>query len=409
VSSLPNSVKLGEVAHFIRGVTFKPEDVVPVGTEGSIGCMRTKNVQSELDTSDLWHISPSLVKRTEQYLQSGDVIVSSANSLNLVGKCCWVPELPYPSTFGGFVSVLRRSSERLDRRYLYRWFSSPRVQRTVRSFSRQTTNIANLNLSRCLELELPLPSLEEQERIVGLLDEADGLRDKRKQVTASLNELKQALFVDIFGSPVEQSTKWDSATLGVLASEFRYGTSRKSGNEGYPALRIPNVVGGSLDIANLKLVPATPAELARLRLKHGDLLFVRSNGNPDYVGRCAVFSEDLVSSSGYAPDSFIYASYLIRARLFLDKVDPTYAREFLLGPAGRRSLRSSCKTSAGQYNINIEGLSGIAIPMPPLALQQEFARRVASISDLRERSTQQTSELDRLFSTLQQRAFDGEL
>jgi type I restriction enzyme S subunit len=119
--------------------------------------MRTKNVQSDLDLSDVWGIPESFVKRDDQYLQTGDVLVSSANSWNLVGKCCWVPDLPWRATFGGFISVLRGDREKINPRYLYHWFSSPRIQTTVRSFGQQTTNISNLNVERCLRLALPLP------------------------------------------------------------------------------------------------------------------------------------------------------------------------------------------------------------------------------------------------------------
>ena len=89
------TVPLGDVASFIRGITFKPDDVVPVGSNGSVACMRTKNVQSELELSDVWGISDTFVKREDQYLAGGDLLVSSANSWNLVGKCCWVPVLPW--------------------------------------------------------------------------------------------------------------------------------------------------------------------------------------------------------------------------------------------------------------------------------------------------------------------------
>lgn len=112
--------------------------------------MRTKNVQATLDLSDVWATPRRLVSRGDQFLRKGDTLVSSANSWNLVGKCSWVPELPWEASFGGFVSALRPTSLRLDPRFLYRWFSSERTQAIARSFGRQTTNISNLNLQRCL-------------------------------------------------------------------------------------------------------------------------------------------------------------------------------------------------------------------------------------------------------------------
>ena len=91
---------LGDVADFVRGITFKPDDVVPMGTPGSVTCMRTKNVQAALDLSDVWGIPESFVKTPAKYLRQGDILVSTANSWNLVGKCCWVPSLPWAATFG---------------------------------------------------------------------------------------------------------------------------------------------------------------------------------------------------------------------------------------------------------------------------------------------------------------------
>ena len=193
---------LGDVASFIRGITFKPSDIVPVGSPGSVACMRTKNVQSELDLSDVWGIPESFVKRADQYLLTGDLLVSSANSWNLVGKCCRVPQLHWPATFGGFISVLRGDPSQIEARYLYNWFSSPRIQVTVRSFGQQTTNISNLNVGRCLRLCLPLPSLPEQRRIAEILDKADALRAKRRAALAHLDTLTQSIFLDMFGDPV---------------------------------------------------------------------------------------------------------------------------------------------------------------------------------------------------------------
>jgi type I restriction enzyme S subunit len=92
--SATQTVALGEVAEFVRGINFKPDDVVPTDTPDAVACMRTKNVQAELDLSDVWAVGQQFVKRDDQFLRTGDILVSSANSWNLVGKCCWIPDLP---------------------------------------------------------------------------------------------------------------------------------------------------------------------------------------------------------------------------------------------------------------------------------------------------------------------------
>ena len=213
-----NHEPLGNHAELIRGITFKPTDKCEVGDADSVVCMRTKNVQVTLDEDDLIAVPRSLVAGDKKMLRRGDVLVSSANSWNLVGKCCSVPELRYPATAGGFISILRPTNGTLDSDYLYRWFSSGDVQATVRSLANQTTNISNLSHKRTMQLEIPLPPLAEQKRIAGILDAADALRAKRREALAQLDSLLQASFVDLFGDPVTNPKGLRKASLGTVFS-----------------------------------------------------------------------------------------------------------------------------------------------------------------------------------------------
>ena len=94
---------LGEISRFVRGITFKPSDVLGPHERDveAVGVMRTKNVQAELDQSDVMRVPMAMVKRGDQILQAGDTLISSANSWNIVGKCCWVPHLDEPAAIGG--------------------------------------------------------------------------------------------------------------------------------------------------------------------------------------------------------------------------------------------------------------------------------------------------------------------
>ena len=82
-----SAVRLGDHARLVRGITFKPRDKCDPQDEGAVVCMRTKNVQATLDASDLIAVPCSLVKNNEKMLSAGDILVSSANSWSLVGKC----------------------------------------------------------------------------------------------------------------------------------------------------------------------------------------------------------------------------------------------------------------------------------------------------------------------------------
>ena len=160
--------------------------------------------------------------------------------------------------------------------------------------------------------------------------------------------------------------------MSELIEEFRYGTSNKSGKSGYPTLRIPNVARGAIDLTELKTVEVTEEEFERLKLIEGDLLFVRTNGNPDYVGRCVVFNPHDVSEIGFDTEKYIYASYLIRARLKRSSILPIVIQEYLSTDEGKQALKARCKTSAGQFNINTEGLGSLPIPKFPNVFARIF-------------------------------------
>lgn len=307
------------------------------------------------------------------------------------------------ATNQGFKSFIPRP-EMLDANYLCSWLRANRPYLESLGNGATFKEVSKAVIAR---VELPVPPLSEQRRIAAILDQADTLRTQRRTVLAQLDELKQAIFDEMFATR-DGSSDWTPVQFAEVCNGFRYGTSNKSGYSGHPALRIPNVIGGAVNYSEIKTVEVTSAELAHLRLIQGDLLFVRTNGNPDFVGRCANFEPMDAQQAGHDSD-VIYASYLIRARLDSIRANHHYVREFMLGPQGRKALRANAKTSAGQFNINIDGIGSVELPLPPLALQELFALRIAAIEPMRAMQHAALTQLDALFASLQHRAFRGEL
>lgn len=199
---------LGDAVDFIRGITFKPEDVIPRGDRGAVVCMRTKNIQERLDERDLIAVPSSFVKRDEQFLRESDVLISSANSWNLVGKVAQVPALSYAATAGGFIAIVRAKKGAVDPQYLYRWLAADTTQATIRKCGRQTTNISNLSVPQFLALPFDPPSFQEQHRIATILGTADNLRRKRQKAFRLANEFLRAAFYDRCGDPVANTMSW---------------------------------------------------------------------------------------------------------------------------------------------------------------------------------------------------------
>jgi len=366
---------------------------------GSIPWVKSGELREGIVVGTEEHITDTALKETSvKLIPSGAILLAMYGAT--VGR---LATLGVEATTNQAVCHIVPDATAADTRYLYR-----AIESQVPSIIAMGVGGAQPNISQALvkDLKIPLPPLPEQRRIAAILDQADALRAKRREALAQLDSLTQSIFIEMFGASLSSRKR---TAMGELVEEFRYGTSEKSGGNGYPALRIPNVANGHLDLRELKTVAVEPAEFNRLRLKAGDLLFVRTNGNADNVGRCAVFEPSLVAGSGFDPAKFIYASYLIRARLKRESVSPVVLQQYLHVGEGRHALRAVCKTSAGQYNINTEGLGSIPIPNFPLPLQHSFATRVKAVESLKATHSAALAEGDALFASLQHRAFTGQL
>lgn len=209
--------------------------------------------------------------------------------------------------------------------------------------------------------EFPLPPIEEQRRITEILWAADEAverwREAGKEIILLLDEFRTRFMV----------AGWPQAILGDLLKDIQYGSSKpivqEPGNN-VPVLRIPNIAEGVISLQNIGYTQVSKEETRKYELKKGDILIVRTNGNPDYVGRTAVV--DVI------PDNCIYASYLIRLRCDEKKLVPSYLHNVLQTHLVRTTLRHEIRSSAGNYNLNSNGIRKQRVPLPPIDKQLEI-------------------------------------
>lgn len=398
-------IALGEVADFIRGITFKPEDVIPVSSKDAVACLRTKNVQEDVDISDVWGIPARFVRRSEQYLKSGDILVSTANSWNLVGKCSWVSNLPWPATIGGFISALR-ASDTVDPRYLYHWFASGRVQADVRKCARKTTNISNLSLEQCLALQIPLPPLPEQRRIAGILDQADALRRLRRQSLSRLTDLGQAIFHEMFDDGA--SADWPKMSIADVvdhdAGGIRTGPfgsqllHSEFVDSGIAVLGIDNAVSNRFRWAKERFITAEKyAKLSRYKVYPGDVLITIMGT----CGRCAIVPEDV--------GEVINTKHLCCISLQKSRCLPAYLHSYFL--YHRDSLQYLGVRSKGAIMDGLNGglIKAMPLTVPPIELQKQFVEKLKLIEANEREFIAADERAWSLFRSLQHRAFRGEL
>lgn len=335
------------------------------------------------------------------YFRDRDVLFAKITPCMENGKCAIARRLVNSIGFGSTEFHVVRAGDSVIPEWIYYFL---RQESTRQEAVRHMTGTAGQQRvpSRFLEeVQIPLPSLDEQRRIAAILARADRLRRLRR-VAANLSGMYlQLLFLRMFGDPVENPMGWRTQTLKQLKTHFSYGTSAKCFSEqvGLPVLRIPNILNRKIDLEDLKYAELPENEIRKLSLEYGDLVFVRTNGNPDYVGRCTVF--DL-------KERYLFASYLIRARLDLDQINPYFLETYLHLPAGRQVMSPYIRTTAGQSNIGMEGLGQIPTLLPPFPLQRQFAAQVCRFERLRAQQRESERQAEHLFQTLLQRAFEGE-
>jgi type I restriction enzyme S subunit len=259
----------------------------------------------------------------------------------------------------GYHLAIIRPGPTLDSHFLLHYLLS---DQTKRHFLRTANGLTRFGLgTRAISsLTVPMPPADEQAAIARILDAVDTVIEHTRAAVERALELERSLLEDAIDKLAAPQRK-----LSEFTSDVRYGTSKASSDRkwGNPVLRIPNVTGDRLSLDDLATVELPPAEVARLRLDDGDLLLVRTNGNPNYVGRSVVFRH---------PDdrTWVYASYLIRVRL-KDGLLSDYVNVFLGIERGRRELLRRVTTSAGNHNINSNSIRLLSLPVPRSTDAQE--------------------------------------
>ena len=287
-----------------------------------------------------------------------------------------------------------------DRDYLYWALGSIDYDRLVdRAAKGKTLNKAKLKI-----LKIPLPPLDKQKRIAGILDAADALRAKRREALAQLDTLLQSTFLDMFGDPVTNPMGWKTPALSEVTDEiYRYPTYFGIVYENEGVLEIRGELigkGGKLDTDPSKLrfiAQATSDKFPRTQLAAGDLVMsVRGT-----IGKIGIVPAELINAN--------MTANLIRISSARSIIDPVFLLHLALGPYFLDQLSRASSSTTVIKTIKSLDIKAIPIPLPPLDLQRRFAAIVESFEHQKASQRAHLAELDTLFASLQSRAFRGDL
>ncbi len=288
----------------------------------------------------------------------------------------------------------------IDRDYLARYLASPKVVELAASRT-SGANLPRLNPRVLASFRVPLPPLDEQRRIARVLDSADNLRRARIRSIDTAMHLPSAIHRDMFGA----HSQFQRVCVGELTDIISGITKGRRVNgqvlTEVPYLAVVNVQDGHLEMSRLKTIAATQQEIVRYRLIPGDLLLTEG-GDPDKLGRGALWWGEIATC--------IHQNHIFRVRVRdPEQIDPVFLRAELASPEARTYFLRAAKQTTGIASINKTQLRSLPVRVPSIDVQRVFVARVDTTTRITTNFRRHFARLDSLFTSLQHKAFNGEL
>ena len=301
------------------------------------------------------------------------------------------------------VCRVRAISKFLDEQYLF-WFL-PQALKNIERKSNFVT-VKHLSVKQINEIEIPLPPVEEQKRIAAILDQADDLRRKRQRALDRLNQLGQAIFFEMFGDPTINPKDWTKTALVKCCAETDdircgpFGTQLlrdEFQDEGTPLWGIKQVNKGFSINTHEFVTPSKAQELSNYNILEHDIVMTRKGT----VGNCAVYPKGL-------PPGVMHSD-LLRVRLDQTKAAPQFIADQLHYSRDIEHQIDLISGGAIMQGINVGKLKNIELLLPPLALQKRYSAIIEKINVQIMAMKTSLATSNALFTSLQHRAFRGEL
>jgi len=353
----------------------------------------------DVDTSAL-KLMPFEPHEDERYgLQKGDIVICEGGE---AGRAAiWDGRLPDVKFQKAIHRV--RPGPRLDSRYFVHQLMADYQSGRLADYYTGAT-IKHLTGQDLARYRFPLPPLSEQRRIAAILDQVDTLRAKRREALALLDELQRGIFIEMFGDPAQNPKGWPLKMLGSIASKFSdgpFGSNLKSEHyveDGIRVVRLQNIgVGKFIDDDKAFVSEEHYATIRKHECRPGDVL-VGTMGDPNL--RACLLPQEIPLAINKADCVQIRANAAV--------ANPYFVCELLNHPS-TELLAQELKRGQTRVRISMGSLRGLNVPVPPVALQNSFACRATELEKLRALHLAALDETSRLFQSLQNRAFRGEV
>jgi type I restriction enzyme, S subunit len=300
------------------------------------------------------------------------------------------------------IAILRPDPKQLDSRYLGFALQHPRILGDAEN--RKTGSaLRRIILDDLKDVSIPVPPIVEQIRLADQLDKASHFRRMRRHALQMCDELLPATFLQMFGAT---DATWPTTTIEDLAAQkpnaIRTGPfgsqllHSEFTNAGIAVLGIDNAVSNRFDWAERRYITREKYEhLKRYTVFPGDVIITIMGT----CGRCAVIPNNMPIA--------INTKHLCCITLDQQKALPVFVHAaFLYHPRIDLQLGAAEK-GAIMEGLNMGIIKELALPLPPLRLQQQFAKIVERHQQLRAVHVEALRQADHLFQTLLHQAFSS--
>ena len=294
------------------------------------------------------------------------------------------------------MKILKPVKEKADLKYLFY---------KMKTISLDTDLHKRYWISKYSQLQIPLPPIPTQQKIAAILDAADTLRQKDKALLAKYDELTQSLFLDMFGDSVKNEKGWNFMELKDCTSKIGSGSTPRGGKEAYQEegislIRSMNIYDNQFKYDNLAFISDEQADkLKNVTVELNDVLFNITGAS---VCRCSIVPLDVLPARVNQHVSILRTKKNIVTPIFLSHlmISENVKRHLLkVGSAGGAIMEAITKEQLEKY----------LIPVPPIALQNQFGESVTIIEQQKALTQASQEKSEELFNSLLQKAFKGEL
>ncbi|QND52118.1 hypothetical protein HB779_09515 [Phyllobacterium sp. 628] len=358
---------IGAIADLINGRAFKPSDW---GTKG-LPIIRIQNLNRQ--NTPFNHFPGDVDER--HLVRDGDLLFAwSGTPGTSFGAHIWRGQ---ESVLNQHIFNVRVDPEAINREFFRAAINHTLDQQIAKAHG--GAGLRHVTKAAFEATPIVLPPLAEQNRIVERLNAYEqriaAIRSSLDEGAVAVEKGRSALLAAAYdltllpsGRAYSSIDKAPLVSVGDIALSIAYGSSAKSAPTGkVVVLRMGNIQRGELDWTDL-VFTSDEKEIDRYLLEPGDVLFNRTNGSPQLVGKTAVY---------HGEKPAIHAGYLIRIRC-AERVLPDYLGYCLNSPAGREHCFAVRSDSAGQSNINAKKLAAFQLRCPGLEEQQAIVDLVRS-------------------------------